>query len=236
VADQIVGYYIARKDKLLRGFDATCALMYPSLEARYGEKLTNALANETRQQYKELIPEIPFIKGPRARALNTFLLISAQELSVYKALAKRGKSPAEAWEICHEALRLRLAEFAQWKRWLMQRYMFSGLVKWIVARRARKNQKVRFGGFEIEYVIGDGDEFDFGVNYVKCGNYTFVKGEIKIVVDHQRYIMYSIFQNTHLFKAVSSSKSVKNDAHRYLHMIPVKAQFEINLILIVQET
>ena len=57
----------------------------------------------------------------------------------------------------------------------MQRFMFSGLVKWILARRARKNQKARFGDFEIEYVIGDGDEFDFGVNYVQCGNYKFVK-------------------------------------------------------------
>jgi hypothetical protein len=57
----------------------------------------------------------------------------------------------------------------------MQRFMFSGLVKWIVARRARKNHKVRFGDFEIEYVVGDGDEFDFGVNYLQCGNYKFVK-------------------------------------------------------------
>jgi len=44
-----------------------------------------------------------------------------------------------------------------------------------VARRAQQKQKVRFGDFEVEYLIGKGDEFDFGVNYLQCGNYTFVK-------------------------------------------------------------
>ncbi len=44
-----------------------------------------------------------------------------------------------------------------------------------MARRARQQQKIRFGDFEIEYLIGEEDEFDFGVNYLRCGNYTFVK-------------------------------------------------------------
>jgi len=176
MAGQIVGYYTSRKEKLLRDFDASCALMRASLVERYGNELANALESEARQQYEELIPDIPCIGGPRARALNTFLLISAQELAVYKALARHGKSPGEAWELCHEALRLRLADFPQWKRWLMRRFMFSRLVRRIVARRARKKEKGRFGDFEIEYVIGEGDDFDFGVNYLQCGNYGFVKG------------------------------------------------------------
>lgn len=172
--NQVVGYYTSRKEKLLKNFAATCVLMDSWLVERYGEELANVLKNETRQQYEELITEIPFIKGPRARALNIFLLISAQELAVYKALAKRGKSPAEAWELCHESLRLKMAQFPKWKRWLMRSFMFSGLVRRIVTRRARNNEKHRFGNFEIEYVIDEGDKFDFGVNYLQCGNYKFV--------------------------------------------------------------
>ncbi|KPK43757.1 MAG: hypothetical protein AMJ65_04920 [Phycisphaerae bacterium SG8_4] len=44
-----------------------------------------------------------------------------------------------------------------------------------MARRARQKQKVRFGDFEIEYLIGERYEFDFGVNYLQCSNHTFVK-------------------------------------------------------------
>ena len=53
--------------------------------------------------------------------------------------------------------------------------MFFRLVRKIVARRARQQQKVLMGDFEIEYLISEGDKFDFGVNYLQCGNYTFVK-------------------------------------------------------------
>jgi len=174
MADQIVGYYIARKDKLLRDFESSCTLMRSSLKRRYGEELASKLASEARKQFEELIPEIPFIKGLRARSLNSFLLISAQELAVYKALDKRGKPPGEAWELCHEALRLRLAAFPRWKRRFMRWIMFSRLIRQVVAKRVRKKEKYQFGDFEIEYVISDGDQFHFGVNYLQCGNYKFV--------------------------------------------------------------
>ncbi len=170
---QIMGYYSARKEKLLKDFDNTAALIKASLVARYGKEFTNTLQREVRQEYEKLIQEIPYIKGSRARPLNSFLLITAQELAAYKAMKKHGKPPGEAWELCHEALRFRLAEIPQWKRWLLRRLMFSRLVRKIVARRARQQQKVRFGDYEVEYLMGD--EFDFGVNYLQCGNHTFVK-------------------------------------------------------------
>jgi len=173
-ASQIVGYYTSHKEKLLRDFEASCALLRTSLVARYGEESANSLETVAHQRYEALIPEIPCIRGQRAKLLNNFLVISAQELAVYKAVAEQGKSPGEAWELCHEALRLRLAQFPHWKRGLMRRFMFSGLVRRLAARRARRKEKHRFGDFEIEYVIGGENEFDFGVNYLQCGNFKFV--------------------------------------------------------------
>ena len=170
-----MGYYNARKEKLLKDFDRTSALIKNSLVARYGQEFASTLQREVRQEYEKLIPEIPYIQGSRARLLNSFLLITAQELAVYKAMKKYGKPPGEAWELCHEALRFRVGEIPKWKRWLLRRFMFSGLVRKIMKRRVRQQQKVRFGDFEIEYLIGDGNDFDFGVNYLQCSNYNFVK-------------------------------------------------------------
>jgi hypothetical protein len=173
--EEKIGYYSERKETLLKKFDRTAALMEHSLVARYGKEFASTLQRVVRQEYETLIPEIPYIKGARARPLNTFLLITAQELATYKAMKKHGKPLGEAWELCHQALRFRLAEIPQWKRWLLRRFMFSRLVRKIVERRARQQQKVRFGDFEVEYLIGEGDEFDFGVNYLQCGNHNFVK-------------------------------------------------------------
>ncbi len=42
-----------------------------------------------------------------------------------------------------------------------------------MASRARRRQKGRFGDFEIEYLSGNGEDFDLGVNYLQCGNHRF---------------------------------------------------------------
>lgn len=172
---QVMGYYRAHLGKLLKDFDRTSGLIKASLIVRYGLEFASTLEREARREYKTLIPEIPYIKGRRARMLNSFLLITAQELAVYKAMKQYDKPPAEAWELCHEALRCRLAEIPPWKRWVLRRFMFSPLVRAVIARRARQQQKVRFGDFEVEYLAGEGSEFDFGVNYLQCGNQIFVE-------------------------------------------------------------
>jgi hypothetical protein len=52
--------------------------------------------------------------------------------------------------------------------------MFSRLVRKIFARREKLGVTHRLGDFEIQYLLGDGDEFDLGVNYLQCGNHQFV--------------------------------------------------------------
>jgi hypothetical protein len=98
--------------KLLKSFDRTARLMETVLRKRYGKALADKLYTDAREEYENIIPEIPYIKGARARALNSFLLITAQELAVYKAMKKNGKSTGEAWELCHEALKLRMGEYS----------------------------------------------------------------------------------------------------------------------------
>lgn len=171
---QIIGYYSLCQKKLLKDFDRTCAWLEDWLFARYGKEFTRTLQSEVRQEYEKLIPEIPYIKGVRARMLNSFLLITAQELAAYKAMKKQGKPASEAWELCHEALRVGAAKVPSWKRWLLSRVMFSPLVKKIMRKRAREQQKGRFGDFEMEYLGGAGAQYDFGVNYLQCGNQMFV--------------------------------------------------------------
>jgi hypothetical protein len=175
--EQSTKFYISRKSKLLRDFDKTADLMQAYLVQRYGEEFADMLYSEARQEYEDLIPEIPYIEGARARALNSFLLITAQELAVYRAMKKHGKGPGESWEICHEAIKRRMEKFSRIKRQLLRYFMFSRFLRRIVRRRAERGEKLKFGDFEVRYLIGDGGEFDWGVDYVGCGNYNFVKAQ-----------------------------------------------------------
>lgn len=169
------GEYSAQKNRLLRDFDHTARLVNGFVADRYGEESADALYRDARQEYEAIIPQIPRLRGARARMLNTFLRITAQEVAVYKAMKEHGKTPPDAWEICHEGIRLRLKGFPRWKARLFRWLMFSPVVKQIILRRVQKREQPRFGDFEVRYVIGDGDDFDFGVDYVGCGNLELVK-------------------------------------------------------------
>jgi len=172
-----LNYYLPKKSKLLKDFDKTADLTQDYLVKRYGEELAEKLYRETRQEYEKIIPEIPHIEGPRARALNLFLLIVAQELAVYRIVKKHDKSLGEAWEICHEAIKLRMEKFSRIKRWLLKKLMYSNFLMKRVKRRAERGEQLKFGDFEVKYLIGDGKEFDWGVDYVACGNYNFLKAQ-----------------------------------------------------------
>jgi len=172
---QIDGYYSTRRDHLLADFDRLLALATPWTVTRFGKEFSSMLQSDARGEYTRLIPDIPYLQGFRARALNQFLLGTAQEVAVYKAMKKHGRSTGEAWELCHHTIRLRMAEVPKWKIRMYRRFMFSRLAKKIVSRRAHRQERGHFGDFEIEYIAGDGDAFDFGVNYLQCGNLVFAR-------------------------------------------------------------
>jgi hypothetical protein len=172
-----MSYYTARKSKLLKDFDRTAALVQGHLVQCYGKEFTESLHREARREYESLIPEVPFIRGIRARALNSFLLITAQEVAVYKAMKKHGKGPGEAWEICHEAIKERMKAFSKIKRRLLKRLMHSRFLMRRVRKRAERQEHLKFGDFEVRYVLGDGTDYDWGVDYLGCGNYNFAKSQ-----------------------------------------------------------
>jgi hypothetical protein len=163
------------KDRLLRDFDETAQLVRRFVADRYGEDGADALYRSARRQYGEIIPRIPRISGLRARMLNGFLRITAQEVSLYKAVKERGGTAPEAWEICHEAIRLRMSGFPKWKSRLFGQFMYSRLMRRVAARREEKKVRMQMGDFEVRYLAGDGSDFDIGVDYLRCGNLELVR-------------------------------------------------------------
>lgn len=175
--NQTDNYYISRKTKLLKNFDKTASLIRDFVVLSYGPDFADTLYREARQKYEELIPQIPHIESAAGVALNTFLLITAQELTVYKVMKKYGKTAGETWEICHHALRLRMEKFSKIKRWLLTNLMYSNFLRRVMQKRAEKGQQRKVGDFEVKYVIGDGENFDWGVDYLQCGNYKFLQDQ-----------------------------------------------------------
>ena len=161
----------SRRDrKWLAEFDRSAALLYDNLAMRYGESDAASLVRNARERFKDILAVVSWVDGRSALAMNSFLGITAQELAVYQTIDARGGTPSEAWELCHEAIRLRMEHMPRWKRWLLNRVLFSRLVRHVIRRRAKNPEPLRVGDFETRSVVGDGIDFDFGVDYIRCGN------------------------------------------------------------------
>jgi len=169
------GYYSSRTGKLLRDLEVTAKLARGYVAERYGEAYADELSRDAREEYEAIIPLIPRVRGAMAGALNAFLRITAQEVAVYRAMKRHGKTAGEAWEVCQEAIRLRMEKFPRWKAGLLTRVMYSRPVLRRMRRRAEAKERLRFGDFEVGYVMGSGDDFDWGVDYLGCGNLELVK-------------------------------------------------------------
>jgi len=165
----IQGFYIHKEKRLIKEFHAIAESVRPFLTKRYGNIQAHSIIIDATDEFEKLIPEIPYINTPRGRALNGFLLITAQELAAFKAMRKHGKSPDEAWEVCHQALRIGTAKIPRWRKWMMKKMLFSTLTMKIFSKRGRK----QIGNFEVEYLSGQGKGFHIGVNYHRCGNIEF---------------------------------------------------------------
>ena len=170
---QTIGYYENHESKLINDLDKICVSMKNDVIHAYGIEFADRLLKDILSEYQKLIHHIPHIRGMRSGFLNRFLIITAQEMAVYKAMRKQNRSTHEAWLLCHKAIRKHMQNYPKWKRWVMQKVMFSTIVRKIMRKRQEFGQIGRFGDFEIEYLVGDKHSFDFGVNYRKCGIYNF---------------------------------------------------------------
>ncbi len=75
------GHYSSQKEKLLHDFDRTAQLVTHVVADRYGDGFADRIYRDARQEYETIIPQIPYIEGARARPLNAFLRITAQEVA-----------------------------------------------------------------------------------------------------------------------------------------------------------
>lgn len=173
---EIIGYYSSERQiiLLLTDFERTVSLVHSTLIRKFGNELSEKIGREVRMEYENLLPTIPYTKGARSIMFNRFILITAQSLAAYRVLSRYNMPPEEIWEICYEALCLRLKLIPLWKRRLINK-LWNSIFRRIVKRRGRHNRKEYLGSFELEYIPGNGTNFDFGINYTTCGNYNFLK-------------------------------------------------------------
>ena len=166
-------YYLSRKRKLLKEFDKTLGRIGGLFVSRYGEDATGVMLKEARQEYEALIPQLPYIGG--RQPFTQFLISTAWFLSMYRVLQRRGATVEEVGTLCYQASEAYLRAYPRFMGRFLGFMTFSPRYLRRVRKRAIESHARQYpGDYVYDYVEGDGETFDYGVDYTECGSVKFL--------------------------------------------------------------
>jgi hypothetical protein len=170
-------YYLSSKQKLLRTYDWVDKWVIKPLANQYGKELSMVVAEKAHKEYEALIPQTPFIGGAQNH-WTADLIESVQLLAIFRAMHAFGKPSSEIADVIYEGMQIRLEQYPHFLlRWL-GRLQFSRLFVNRLMRLANETQKrIYQSNFVAEIVIGDGNEFDWGIDFCECAIYKFYKAQ-----------------------------------------------------------
>jgi hypothetical protein len=91
-------------------------------------------------------------------------------LAIYRVMKRRGKTVAEIGDFVREMAQAWVNRYPPLVRRLLGRMYMSQFWRNRMDRKAEESQKRRFPlNFVYEIVPGDGEAFEWGVNYLECG-------------------------------------------------------------------
>jgi hypothetical protein len=146
------------------------------LEERYGTERATTLRIEARKEYEHLLPGMPDLSG--RQPFTQFVVTTAWTLAFYRALGSTPAAARQAGELAYALTTSYLDSLPLRVRRLIGSVWFA---RWFVKRarrRAERSQHRRHSGdFVYRFVPGDGDRFDWGVDYLECGVVSFLRAQ-----------------------------------------------------------
>jgi hypothetical protein len=166
-------YYVAHKKRLLWEFDLV-AKSAQAVLGRYfdGENIPAVLA-EARREFQNLLPQLPFIGAQQPFA--EFLVFTGMFLAVYRISQRRGKTVEQTGELVFEIGRVFLKSAPTFLLRLFAPMNFSPYYLGRLQKRASESHMRQYpAGYVFDFVPGDDQAFDYGVDYLECASCKFL--------------------------------------------------------------
>ncbi len=162
--------------RLLRGFDRAFSRMQGYLDARYGPARARNLVAGARQEFAHLLPDLPDLQGRQPFTL--FITTTGWALAFYRALPESREAVREAGEFAYALTASYVRSLPRFVARVIEWVWFSKPFRRRVSRRAKQSQMRRQrGDFVYEYVEGEAQRYDYGVDYLECAVLTFLQSQ-----------------------------------------------------------
>jgi len=189
-------YYLNMKPKLLKDFDKASKVIGKVLEQRFDESTTTQLMVSIRNEYESLIPRLPYIGG-KSNINNSGFIESAWVLAMIRSLEKKGLSVHDIGEILYCFSEAWVEFMPRIKKWLTGKMFFSIMIRRRLRKQAQKSQLRTYpDDWVFEYVEGDGETFDFGLDYTECAICKFYREQ-----DAEKYLPFICLGDYPMFRA-----------------------------------
>ena len=163
-------WYLKNKARILREIRFAIPHYKRSIAQAYGKDVAEAVVAETIRRFEALLPEIPYIGGSE-NILTKNLYLSAAMLAMYQSLQARGKSVEEVAGLIYRGT---ASFYSGFPFQLLLRFQGRQLLsrKRIAQRKqaaAISQERLYPDDWVFEILEGDGQTFEFGVDYTECG-------------------------------------------------------------------
>jgi len=162
------GYYVLQKTRLLKGFDKIAKRAVKYLQAHDTDDSAEIIISETRDNFIQIIPEIPYIGG-KQNQFSAVMVINAWIISFFRVMRAQGKTPEEVISICCRVADDYMASLPRIIVWTARKFAFGRLIARKMQQQAIQSRQRQYPqDFVYEYIKGDGKDFNWALEFTEC--------------------------------------------------------------------
>lgn len=135
----------------------------------FNESDFDIIKEEVKQEFEKIVPKIPYIGGKK-NGLTFNLKGSVLCLAFIKVLEERSFKSRDIGKLLYKIMESYYRSLSTLLKWFFRKLMFSKLAKRKGRKKSLELQKRQYAeNWVSEFIDGEGEEYDFGVNYTECG-------------------------------------------------------------------
>jgi len=149
-------------------FDFTFRPIKAKLESDYGEQYTEQIVIKSRNNFEEIIPQLPFVGGMK-NYYAPIIVVNGLIIAMFMAMKESGKTAADVIRIWAEAADDLFAKIPEPLAHLGGKVLLSKPVIKSFGKQTIMSQERRYPeDWVYELLEGDGEKYDVGFEFAEC--------------------------------------------------------------------
>jgi hypothetical protein len=170
-------YYTSQEARLLKDLHKKLPFFRRALITRFPTDEAERIIQQTQYEFRAMLPRLPYIGG-KQNPLTTNLVACSWFLALYRVLQPRGLSDDEIGDLVYRVAGEWVKSSPRWLGRLQSQLIKTPLLRIIFGRISAQSQQRKYpGDFVVQFVPGDGRNFDFGLDFTGCAIHKFFQAE-----------------------------------------------------------